>query len=213
MKIVKTPVLIRYLFNGLVWKVAGNEKTIYLTFDDGPTPEATPYVLDMLDRYRARATFFCVGDNIRKHDEIFKAVISGGHMIGNHTFNHLNGWKTPDEEYFQNIGDCHAIIHQTGYLRNQKLFRPPYGRIKWSQLNFLKQKYKIVMWDILTRDYNPGHNPDALLKKILKSTVSGSIVVFHDSKKALPGLRLFLEKFLKHFTLSGYTFSTLENIS
>ncbi len=211
--------LLSILYPNVTWKRKTAEKVIYLTFDDGPIPEATKYVLGELDRFNAKATFFCVGDNIVKHHEVFKKIIDEGHKIGNHTFNHLNGWKNENAAYFENIAKCDEILINTinpdnhsAYISNgstKKLFRPPYGKINKSQIKVLIENYEIIMWDVLTGDFDKKLKPENCLKKAIKFTGNGSIVIFHDSIKALPNLQYALPRFLKHFTEAGYRFETL----
>ena len=194
----------------MLWHVPGTGKSLYLTFDDGPTPEATSFVLSVLNSYNAKATFFCVGDNVRKNTELFQRIISHGHNIGNHTFNHLIGWQTDNGEYYRNIDQCTEIIKVSGYQRPVSYFRPPHGKISFSQYKSLCKKFRIVMWDILTMDFAPGKSPDVILKKIIYHTGNGSIIVFHDSEKALLGLKMFLEPFLNFFSREGFQFKMLE---
>ncbi len=212
-RIVKTPFPFIYLMPSMVWRIPEKENIIYLTFDDGPTRVSTPIILNILSQYKARATFFCVGDNIKKFPSIFRSVVDQGHFIGNHTFNHLNGWKTEKDLYFENIKKCNDAISETGYVTEKLLFRPPYGRLTYAQIKTLSKNYRIIMWDILTMDFNPGKYPDRLLKRILARTGKGSIVVFHDSERAFPTTRLFLESFLHYFTEKGYSFKTLQHLS
>ena len=205
MYLIKTPFWLRWLYPGLVWRKTSAKPVIYLTFDDGPIPEVTPFVLSVLERYDAKATFFCIGDNIRKHPGIFQKLIEGGHAIGNHTFNHLKGWKTKDEVYLENFKLCDN-------LTKSKLFRPPYGRIKRSQVSKLKNEYpglKIIMWDVLSGDFDLGLSPEKCLKNVLKATEAGSIVVFHDSLKAFERLEYVLPRALEFWKKQGYSFEKL----
>ena len=178
---------------------------IYLTFDDGPIPEATPFVMSVLEKYNAKATFFCIGDNIRKHPEIFQKLIEVGHAVGNHTFNHLKGWKTDDEVYLENFRLCDS-------LTRSRLFRPPYGRIKRSQISKLKDGFpglKIIMWDVLSGDFDLNLSPEKCLRNVLKATEAGSIVVFHDSLKAFERLEYVLPRALEYWNKRGYSFERL----
>ena len=205
MYLIKTPFWLRWLYPGLVWRKTSEKPVIYLTFDDGPIPEVTPFVLSVLERYDAKAAFFCIGDNIRKHPGIFQKLIEGGHAIGNHTFNHLKGWKTKDEVYLENFKLCDN-------LTKSKLFRPPYGRIKRSQVSKLKNEYpglKIIMWDVLSGDFDLGLSPEKCLKNVLKATEAGSIVVFHDSLKAFERLEYVLPRALEFWKKQGYSFEKL----
>lgn len=198
----KSNFLIRTVYPECWWKIEDEaEPTIYLTFDDGPIPEVTEFVLEQLDLFSAQATFFCIGDNVRKHRDMLYKVLEAGHMVGNHTFNHLNGWKTEDAVYLENIQKCQQ---QLGV--ETSLFRPPYGRIKKTQAAQVMEDYSIVMWDVLTGDFDPKLDADVCLRKTIQYTKSGSIVVFHDSLKAWPTLRYVLPRMLNHFAQRGYTF-------
>ena len=212
---IKTNGLIKKIFSNYVWDVPNAENKIYLTFDDGPTPEITEWVLDELQKYNAKATFFCIGKNIEKQPEIFKKVIDNGHSIGNHTFNHLNGWKTPTKEYLENSNQWMAIsgLPEDCKLKieNCQLFRPPYGKIKSSQSKKLRQLgYKIIMWDVLSADYDTTITPEKCLENVLKNVSSGSIIVFHDSIKAFPNLKHALPKTLEYCAAKGFAFGKLD---
>ncbi|MEH0155630.1 polysaccharide deacetylase family protein [Limibacter armeniacum] len=199
------------LYPSLTWKRETEEKVIYLTFDDGPIPDVTEWVLEQLEQYQAKATFFCVGDNVRKHPEVFKKLIANGHRVGNHTYNHLKGWVTDNQKYFENIASCRDIISQyTSDTSHLSLFRPPYGQISTKQIKELNEQFdELVMWHVLTCDYDQSMNEEVCLKKSLNLTEAGSIVVFHDSLKAEKNLRYVLPRYLKHFTALGYTFKHL----
>ncbi|MDX2190388.1 MAG: polysaccharide deacetylase family protein [Bacteroidota bacterium] len=200
--------ILRFLLPKLTWNIKTNEKVIYLTFDDGPLPEITNFVLEQLNNYKAKATFFCVGDNVSKHPAIFNQIISNGHVIGNHTFNHLKGWQTKDPIYFENIAKSEEL-YQNQMKKTSELFRPPYGRIKKSQSRELLKKYRIIMWDVLTCDYSAKISPEKCLKRSISKTIKGSIVVFHDSYKAEKNLRYVLPKYLEHFHNQGFEFKSL----
>ncbi|MFN8436325.1 MAG: polysaccharide deacetylase family protein [Cytophagales bacterium] len=201
----KTPRLLKFLYPSLVWNVPTNEKKIFLTFDDGPIPEVTEFVLETLAQYNAKAVFFCVGDNIKKHPEVFLKVVNEGHKIGNHTFNHLKGWKTDNNTYFENIQSCEEIIGQY----SSGFFRAPYGRIKRSQIKHLKSKYKIIMWDVLSADYEKFLSKEKCLEGTIKATRNGSIVLFHDHLKTYEKIKYVLPKYLDHFSKLGYTFELI----
>ena len=202
MYLVKTPHFIQNLFPNYTWRIPTQEKVLYLTFDDGPIPTVTPWVLEQLEAFQARATFFCVGDNIRKHPEVFEQVVASGHAVGNHTFNHLNGWQTENISYFHNVRHCANMVHSV-------LFRPPYGRLKPKQAQFLQRHYRIVMWDVLSGDFDPKLSEEQCLANVVNNAEEGSIVVFHDSLKAEDKLRNVLPKVLEHFTERGYVFGKL----
>jgi peptidoglycan-N-acetylglucosamine deacetylase len=197
--------LFRWYYPDFVWIIPTSEPVIYLTFDDGPIPEITDWVLEQLKMYDAKATFFCIGDNIVKNPEVMQRVIAAGHGIGNHTHNHLNGWKTADDRlYYDNVQQCQRVLPvQTN------LFRPPYGRIKLSQAKPLLPDHKIVMWDVLTGDFERYLSPEHCLKKTLKYTQAGSIVVMHDSVKAWQNMSYVLPRLLAHFTERGFRFEVL----
>lgn len=173
----KPPEIFKKLYPSLMWDISVEEKEIFLTFDDGPHPLITPKVLDILDKHNAKAVFFCVGDNVRKYPGTYLQILERGHKTGIHTFNHLNGWKTKNKAYLQNIEKSAKYI-------NSDLFRPPYGRISPTQIKILKKKYKIIMWSVLTRDYDSAISEQQCFEIAVNKTFSGSIVVFHDSEKA-----------------------------
>ncbi|MCO6478691.1 MAG: polysaccharide deacetylase family protein [Phaeodactylibacter sp.] len=202
MYLVKTPHFIQNLFPNYTWRIPTQEKVLYLTFDDGPIPAVTPWVLEELKKYQAKATFFCVGDNIRKYPQVFEQVVASGHAVGNHTFNHLNGWQTENISYFHNVRHCANLAHSV-------LFRPPYGRLKPKQAQFLQRHYRIVMWDVLSGDFDPVLSEEQCLANVVNNAEKGSIIVFHDSLKAEDKLRYVLPKVLKHFSEKGYTFGKL----
>jgi len=205
MYLIKSPLLLKWYYPSLLWNKSRTEKVIYLTFDDGPIPNVTDFVLKTLKVFNAKATFFCIGDNIVKHPEVFERVKNDGHAIGNHTFNHLKGWKTDNETYLQNTLKCQE-------LTQTNLFRPPYGRIKKSQISNLKSQIselKIVMWDVLSGDFDTQLSPEKCYQNVIKNTENGSMIVFHDSLKAFDRLSYALPKVLAYFSEKGFTFSTL----
>lgn len=205
MYLVKSPLLLKWYYSSLSWNKARNEKVIYLTFDDGPIPDVTTFVLKTLKDFNAKATFFCIGDNIRKHPEVFEQIKKDGHQLGNHTFNHLKGWKTANEAYLENFKKCQKLI-QTN------LFRPPYGRIKKSQIRDIKSVHpevEIIMWDVLSGDFDISLSPEKCCKNVIKHTQNGSIIVFHDSLKAFDRLAYTLPRVLKFFSDKGYQFGSL----
>ena len=201
---IKTNRLIKRIFSNYVWDIPTVEKKVYLTFDDGPTPEITAWVLNQLKAFDAKATFFCIGDNIRKYPEIFNSILLNGHNIGNHTFNHYNGWKTKTRDYFENVLSCKEAIQQQT-TDNRQLFRPPYGKIKKSQAKaILEVGYKIIMWDILSADFDTTITPEKCLENVLKNVAPGSIIVFHDSAKAFKNLEYTLPRTLQFLKDNQY---------
>jgi peptidoglycan/xylan/chitin deacetylase (PgdA/CDA1 family) len=206
---IKTNALIKKIFPRYTWDIPNTENKIYLSFDDGPIPEITEWVLEELKKYNAKATFFCIGDNIEKHPELFKKVINEGHAIGNHTFNHLNGWKTTTENYIQNVRLAETAISKFK-TQDRKLFRPPYGKIKSSQSKRLIQLgYKIIMWDVLSADFDTTITQEQCLKNAISSVKSGSIIVFHDSQKAARNLKYSLPKTLELLSKKGFVFEPI----
>ncbi|RNL55513.1 polysaccharide deacetylase family protein [Pedobacter jejuensis] len=225
MYLVKSPLLLKWYYPSLLWNKPRTEKVIYLTFDDGPIPNVTEFVLKTLKAFNAEATFFCIGDNISKYPEVFQQVKNDGHAIGNHTYNHLKGWVTDDKTYIENTLKCQQ-------LTQTNLFRPPYGRIKKSQIKKLAASYQlpvtglqeqtgdkqhtthktssqIVMWDVLSGDFDQKLSPEKCYQNVINNTRNGSIIVFHDSLKAFDRLVYALPKVLKYFSDKGFTFSTL----
>tara|TARA_R110002020_G_scaffold262126_3_gene476557 strand:+ start:14880 stop:15548 length:669 start_codon:yes stop_codon:yes gene_type:complete len=215
---VKVPELIKWYYNGYVWdkfKEVKKEKILYLTFDDGPIPEVTPWVLNTLKKFNAHATFFCIGDNIRKHPDVFTQLLKSDNRVGNHTYNHLKGWKTQKEDYIKNTLKAEEIIEKSA-LEGQKsvifpkLLRPPYGKITRQQAKSLKAKdYEIIMYDVIAYDWDKSVSPEKCAENIIRNAKSGSILVFHDSIKAENNMKAALPIILKHYTEEGYTFKTL----
>ncbi len=200
--LVKTPWWLKRLYKRCLWQMpAGKEKVLYLTFDDGPHPEATPFVLDTLRTYSAKATFFCIGKNVLQYPALYQQLLAEGHRTGNHTQHHVNGWKTPDEAYLADTETAAAHIQSN-------LFRPPYGRISQSQLRKMPQ-YKIIMWSVLSGDFDPAISNEQCLHNVLKHAANGSVVVFHDSAKAFEKLRYALPVVLQTFSEKGYRFEVI----
>lgn len=202
MYLVKTPQIIQNLLPKYTWKVNTEEKVLYLTFDDGPIPTITPWVLQLLEKFNASATFFCVGENIKRNPQFLEEIIDAGHAVGNHTYNHLNAWKTENRPYFLNVRRCAQLVHS-------RLFRPPYGKLLPRQAGFLHRHYHIIMWDVLSGDFDPNISTEQCLQNVLNNAGKGSIVVFHDSKKAWENLRFALPRVLEHFSNLGYSFCNL----
>jgi len=202
---VKSPFWLKNIYPNLIWDIPTQEKKLFLTFDDGPHPIITIQVLDVLKAYNAKATFFCIGNNVVKYPEVYKRIIDEGHAVGNHTFNHLNGWKSADELYLNDINKAKAHI-------DSNLFRPPYGRISRFQIQqLLKPKYqmKIIMWTVLSGDFDPDISAEKCMNNVLLSTKAGSIVVFHDSEKAAEKMLYALPKVLEQFSKKGFSFEKI----
>jgi peptidoglycan/xylan/chitin deacetylase (PgdA/CDA1 family) len=206
MYLVKTPFWLKLLYPSGIWKIPTSKKVVYLTFDDGPHPEATPFVLEQLKKYNAKGTFFCIGKNVLSYAQIYESILSEGHAVGNHTYDHLNGWKSDDIRYLDNIKSAANLI-----VTN--LFRPPYGRIKFSQIRALKKHsecpQQIIMWDILSADFDISLHGDQCAKIVMEKSASGSIIVFHDSTKAWDRLKIALPKVLQYFQDNGYEMALL----
>ncbi len=196
------PRFLRPLFGKLTWRVKTDSKLIYLTFDDGPVPEVTPQVLDILDEYGWKATFFCVGDNVRKYPEVYQEVLRRGHRVGNHSFNHIRGYRYSVEDYVANVQKASAYIES-------RLFRPPHGRITFSQIKALKEDYDIVMWDVITYDYDKKKKPEQIMRTVRNYLRKGSIVVFHDSIKAKDNVLTVLPQVLAYWKEKGYSYGLL----
>jgi len=232
--LAKTPLVFQNIFGAFTWKIATDKKEIYLTFDDGPIPEITPWVLQTLGEFDARATFFCVGENIAKYPDIYREILNENHAVGNHTFNHLNGWKTSSNKYLNSVLKTEEFLNSeinkkkkevrskkkeeilkyqltTGKKQASiKLFRPPYGRIRPKQSKLLIEKgYRIVMWDVLSGDFDKDLSAEKCLLNVIKNTKKGSIIVFHDSEKASENLYYTLPRTLEYFSKKGYVFKSL----
>lgn len=204
MFIEQPPQLIRCLYPSAIWRMDKDKKAVYLTFDDGPIPRVTPWVLDVLDRYGIKATFFMVGDNIRKHPDEFRIVVERGHRIGNHTFNHIRGLSYDINSYLENTDKACRM------MMNTNLFRPPHGYMSPKQYAELKKRYKIIMWDLVTRDYNRKFTGEQILQKVKKYARNGSIITFHDSLKSEENIRYALPKAIEWLMEQGYEFKVFE---
>jgi peptidoglycan/xylan/chitin deacetylase (PgdA/CDA1 family) len=206
MYLIKTPFWLRALYPNCTWKIPSKEKVIYLSFDDGPHPEATPFVLNTLKKFNAKATFFCIGNNVLKHPNVYESILQHGHQVGNHTYDHLNGWKTETTTYVENIKDATNLIESN-------LFRPPYGRITRKQIKNIKSDSKcpqhIIMWDVLSGDFDLNLTGEDCAKNVIKNTGPGSIIVFHDSQKAWERMSVTLPLVLAYFSKLGYQFQVI----
>lgn len=200
--IVKIPWIIRKIAPSLVYRIPNDNKTVFLTFDDGPIPETTPEILEILKDYNAKATFFCVGKNVEKHPDLFSLIKKKGHSVGSHSFTHKDGWKTKNIDYFKDIKQAHNLI-------KTKLFRPPYGRIRPSQIKYLKKRYKIVMWDVLSGDFDQNTSMEKCVSNVVNNIASGSIIVFHDNLKSKDKVLKVLPEVLKILTREGYKFEKI----
>ncbi|MDL2255862.1 polysaccharide deacetylase family protein [Parabacteroides sp. OttesenSCG-928-G06] len=203
MLIEQPPQLYRAFFPGAIWRIPAVEKCVYLTFDDGPIPGITPWVLDTLDALGVKATFFCVGDNVRKYPEIYQMILDRGHRTGNHTFNHIQGIRYWTKNYLANVEKASEVI-------DSPLFRPPHGHMRMPQVLTLRDKYRIVMWDVVTRDYSPHLTPEEVLQVVKRYTRNGSIIVFHDSLKAEENMKYAMPRAIEWLLEQGYTFKLFD---
>jgi peptidoglycan/xylan/chitin deacetylase (PgdA/CDA1 family) len=203
MLIEQPPLLYRLLFPEAIWRIKQrHKKVVYLTFDDGPIPEVTPWVLDTLDRYGIKATFFMVGDNVARNRELYEEVKRRGHSVGNHTMHHLQGMKVTSYRYMHDITEANDLI-------DSPLFRPPHGLIRWRQARAIKDRYNIVMYDLVTRDYSRKLNPDQVFDNVRRYVRNGSIIVFHDSLKAEKNMKAVLPRAIEYLRALGYSFDSI----
>jgi peptidoglycan/xylan/chitin deacetylase (PgdA/CDA1 family) len=203
MLIEQPPLLYRLFFPGAYWRLNTDKKSVYLTFDDGPIPEVTPWLLDVLDQYNIKATFFCVGDNVRKHPEIYQLIIDRGHKVGNHTFHHVQGLKTRTKDYKKDVEEAAEFI-------KSPFFRPPHGHLRLRQFFEMRKYYKVVMWDVVTRDYSKFMTADQVFNNVKKYTRNGSVIVFHDSLKAGDRMKEALPRSIEWLLEQGYSFELVE---
>ena len=205
---------LRWIYPNAIWRMDPSEKAVYLTFDDGPIPEATPFVLDVLRRYGIRATFFVVGDNVRKHPDIFRQVVEAGHRIGNHTFNHIGGFRWPSDKYLSNTDKAQEIIESMMPAAGDApapLFRPPHGWMRTMQYKVIRHYgYKIIMWDLVTRDYSRRLTADDVLANVKRYARNGSIITFHDSLRSIDKLHIMLPEAIEWLLAQGYTFRVFD---
>jgi peptidoglycan-N-acetylglucosamine deacetylase len=205
---IKTPWIAKKLFSSYVWSLPATDNSVYLTFDDGPHPTITPWVLDLLRHYNAKATFFCIGNNVEKYPDVYQKILDEGHAVGNHTYHHLNGWKTDDKNYADNVSKAAQFIQSN-------LFRPPYGRIKNNQAKKISEALKvnnekIIMWDVLSADFDSSFSQEQCLANVLQNVRAGSIVVFHDSEKAFKNLEYALPRTLISLKEDGFNLKRIE---
>lgn len=208
--LVKTPWWLKKWYPDLIWDIPhpADERVLYLTFDDGPHPRATPFVLDTLRTYGAKATFFCIGKNVQEHPHLYKRILEEGHRVGNHTQHHVNGWKTRDKAYLEDVRQAATYI-------DSDLFRPPYGRISAFQASLLRKPpfaFKVIMWDVLSADFDRKLSPERCSRNVIRHARPGSIVVWHDSEKAFPRVEGALSVVLGHFQEKGYRFESLRSL-
>jgi len=206
MYFIKTPFWLRLIYSACIWRKSNQERVIYLSFDDGPHPKATPFVLEQLSNFNAKASFFCIGKNVQLHPEIYDAILGAGHVVGNHTQNHMNGWKNNTKNYIADIQEA------TNWI-DSNLFRPPYGRISFAQIKALRLHPTLpqltIMWDVLSGDFDTTITGEQCAQNVIQHAGPGSIVVFHDSAKAMDRLCIALPKVLAHFSKLGYQFKIL----
>lgn len=209
MRLVTTPKILRMFYPSLLWEMPKGEKKLYLTFDDGPHPTITPQVLEILKKFNAKATFFCIGNNVNKYKDTFELIKKEGHSVGNHTFNHERGWKTKTQDYVNSVIEANALIQSP-------LFRPPHGRIKFSQITKLLKfessrilNFRIVAWTVISYDWDKSLSPEDCFNNVIKNADDGSIIVFHDSEKAVNNMIPALTKILEYYTDKGYSFEKL----
>jgi len=202
---VRTPNLVKNIYTKIIWDVPSRDNILYLTFDDGPNRVITPWVLQTLQNFKAKATFFCVGNNVEKYNEVYTQIIEEGHVVGNHTYDHLNGWKTRKDVYLDNVNKCKKVI-------KSRLFRPPYGKLRKSHYENLKKEFTIVMWDVISGDFDRRTSNKKCLLNVVNNAKKGSVVVFHDSEKALKKLHYTLPRVLEHFSNQGFVFKSLSAI-
>jgi peptidoglycan-N-acetylglucosamine deacetylase len=202
---IRTPKLVQWLLQSYVWRIPTKEKIVFLTFDDGPHPTITPFVLGEMKKYNAKGTFFCVGNNVLKYEETYRRILDEGHSVGNHTHDHVNGWMVSTDRYVDNVSEAFKHIRS-------HLFRPPYGKIKRAQSKKIVQKHpgtRIILWDVLSADFDQKITPETCLQNVLRNVSNGSIIVFHDSEKAFPNLQYALPKVLEYLSRKGYRMESI----
>ena len=198
----RPPLLYRMLFPETVWRLHFKPRTVYLTFDDGPIPEVTPWVLDTLDQYGIKATFFCVGENVQRNPDLFQEIINRGHSVGNHTMNHMQGAKVKTDVYLDNVEQANNLIHST-------LFRPPHGLLRWAQSKVVRSRFAIIMYDLVSHDYSRKLSGEDVLNNIKTYARNGSIIVFHDSLKAEKNMKYALPRAIEWLRKQGYDFDRI----
>lgn len=210
MRFITTPKILRLFYPSLLWGMPKEEKKLYITFDDGPHPTITPQVLEILKEFNAKATFFCIGKNIESNNDVFNRIINEGHSVGNHTFNHNKGWKTKTKDYIDSVNKTENIINSlTDSHGRTALLRPPYGKIKSSQIRKLKRHYKLVAWTVISYDWDKSLSPEECFNNVIRNAANGSIIVFHDSEKAVNNMIPTLKKILRYYSEKGFIFESL----
>ena len=202
---IRLPQFLTRYFPGAIWRAPANGNQVFLTFDDGPVPEVTPWVLDLLKKEQINACFFCVGENVMKYPEIYRRILEERHRVGNHTFNHLQGLKTPDADYFSNVEKA------AGYIESP-FFRPPHGWMRRSQFRQLRKQYQVVMWDLISRDYRNDVGPETIVRNVMDFVRPGSVIIFHDSYKAKTNLYKALPEVIRQLKMKGYQFGDLAQV-
>lgn len=209
MYLFTTPKIIRFFYSSLLWEMPKGEKKIYITFDDGPHPTITPKVLEILKDFNAKATFFCVGNNVNKYKETFKMIINDGHSIGNHTYNHEKGWNTNNKDYIDSVNATRKLMESLASNTDVALLRPPHGRITFSQIRKLKKDYRLVAWSVISYDWDKSLTTEECFNNVTKYSDDGSIIVFHDSEKAVNNMLPTLTKVLRYYSDKGFSFEKL----
>ena len=202
LQLIKSPKILQYLFADFLWKIDTDEKVIYLTFDDGPHPVITPWIINLMNQYDAKGTFFLIGDAVNRHPDLYQLYKANGHQVGNHTYKHIKGWKSRKKNYLKEIAQCAEIVKSS-------LFRPPYGQINLQAILEIKKKYKVVMWDVLSWDFDTDTSSEICLSNVINYSKEGSIVVFHENEKSMKNIMYALPKVLEHFTKLGYCFKAI----
>lgn len=202
MRFFTTPYIIRLFYPSLLWKMPKGDKKIYITFDDGPHPSITPKVLEILKKFNAKATFFCVGNNVNKYKETFDMIINDGHSVGNHTYNHEKGWNTGTREYVDSV-------NKTRLLVGSDLLRPPHGKMTTAQIRALKKEYRLIAWSVISYDWDKSLTPDDCFENVVRKSDDGSIIVFHDSEKAVGNMIPTLTKMLQYYSDRGFAFERI----
>lgn len=212
MRFHKIPRFVKYVYPEAVWHGYRSSRKVYLSFDDGPNPGVTDYVLDVLRDFQVKATFFLVGENVQRNLKTFERLISEGHCIGNHTHNHLNGWKVPEQKYLRNIDLCQNMLKTSGWTSDVLLFRPPYGKICKKTLRKVREKYEVIMWDVLSYDFSDSIDSAECLKQSLNHTENGSIIIFHDSEKTYEKIKNVISQYVSSLLDEGYEFQKISEL-